>query len=103
MANYQKKLARCAIALLKPGGTMKYSTCTITALENEETVCYILESCPSITLVPINGCAGQQGLAGHGLNDSQRQAVRRFEPSESDDTMGFFLAKFQKIEAALMH
>lgn len=51
---YQKKFVETAVALLKSGGTMTYSTCTFNSSENEEMVSYILSQHPSMKLVPID-------------------------------------------------
>ena len=97
MADYQKRFVNNAVKLLKPGGTMTYSTCTINACENEDTVKYIL-SFPCMKLVPIQSeIPGLNGLSNLGLSKEECQMIRRFDPSDSDgDTMGFFLAKFIK-------
>lgn len=98
---YQRKFVREAVALLKPGGTMTYSTCTFHADENERMVRYILDEYSNLlTLVPALPEAtrvGGPGLSGMGLNDTERSYVRRFDPDDSDhDTIGFFVAKFVK-------
>mmetsp|Transcript_17380 Transcript_17380/g.36703 ORF Transcript_17380/g.36703 Transcript_17380/m.36703 type:complete len:552 (+) Transcript_17380:218-1873(+) len=96
-AEYQRHFVRNAIPLLKSGGTMTYSTCTINTAENEEMVKFILSEFPCMKLVPISpelpGCAG---LPGVGLTDQQRGMVKRFDPSGEADTMGLFAAKFSK-------
>jgi len=96
-AEYQRLFIAQAVKLLKPGGVMTYSTCTINALENEANVAFILqqfEHC--MELIPLN-IPGQEGLPGHGLTDRQRSCVRRFDPSDQGlDCMGFFIAKLQK-------
>lgn len=96
-ADYQRKFVSQAIALLKPGGVLTYSTCTINAEENEAMVHYILKNFPAMILLPIVVEMGQPGLPGFGLNDKERGMVRRFDPfNAKDDTMGFFVALLQK-------
>jgi 16S rRNA C967 or C1407 C5-methylase (RsmB/RsmF family) len=96
-AKYQRKFVKEAVALLKPGGVMTYSTCTIHMLENESMVRHILDTYPSLELLPIGDNIGLAGLPGAGLNEKECEYVRRFDPSdEQADTMGFFLAKFRK-------
>ncbi|KAL8165101.1 UNVERIFIED_CONTAM: putative methyltransferase nsun6 [Gekko kuhli] len=46
----QRKLFRVAVQLLKPGGTLIYSTCTITLSENEEQVAWALQTFPCLQL-----------------------------------------------------
>lgn len=95
---YQQQFVREAVSLLKPGGTMTYSTCTIHASENEGMVRYILDEYPEqMQLVDAAIHLGQPGLPGVGLNERECRLVRRFDPSDREaDTMGFFVAKFVK-------
>jgi len=94
---YQQQFVREAVSLLKPGGTMTYSTCTIHASENEGMVRHILDKYPVMQLVDVAIDLGQSGLPGVGLSESECHLVRRFDPSDSTaDTMGFFVAKFVK-------
>jgi len=98
-ARYQQKFIAAATSLLKIGGTLTYSTCTINASENEKMVRFILDTYSFMSLVPIPfvglGLPGQPGV---GLNDCERHMVRRFDPTDLvNDTMGFFVAKFVKI------
>ena len=51
--NLQKSILPKAVAMLKPGGMLLYSTCTFSPLEDEETVAYVLETCPEMELVPV--------------------------------------------------
>jgi len=97
-AQYQKAFIRQAVELLKPGGTLVYSTCTFHGLENEGNVQYILEKYPCMKLVPLNFSLGRDGLDGYGLKPEEQTMVRRFEPhfGREDDTMGFFIARFRK-------
>ena len=97
-SNYQKMFINKAFTLLKPGGTMTYSTCTFNAAENEDMVRHILDEYPCMKLVPITYNIGYSGLPGRGLSDEERKMVRRFDSSGLDDTMGFFVAKFFKDE-----
>ena len=90
----QKKLFDKAFQLLKPQGVLVYSTCTITLDENENLVKWALEKfknqlvlCPTFPIL---------GLPGFGLGDEAIK-VQRFGPGNQDSTIGYFLAKFQKI------
>lgn len=95
---YQKKFVNQAILLLKIGGTMTYSTCTINATENEFMVRWILDNFPNMKLVPVGLKVGTRGLPDVGLNSVERDMVCRFDPSDDDqDMMGFFLSKFVKL------
>ncbi|KAL7533580.1 hypothetical protein ACHAXR_005324 [Thalassiosira sp. AJA248-18] len=97
-ATYQRRFVLNAIPLLKTGGTMTYSTCTINACENEDMVKIILSENPCMKLVPIPPeLPGLPGLPDRGLTEEECQMVRRFDPCDGGDTMGFFLAKFIKV------
>ncbi|XP_044150998.1 tRNA (cytosine(72)-C(5))-methyltransferase NSUN6-like isoform X1 [Bufo gargarizans] len=114
----QRKLFSTAVSLLKPGGTLVYSTCTITLSENEEQVAWALKTFPCLQLQTQEPHIGGEGMAGAGLSPDQLQLLQRFDPSlavlwDSDindgtcedkertllantDTIGFFIAKFIK-------
>eukprot|EP00985_Skeletonema_marinoi_P026808 scaffold21131_cov194-Skeletonema_marinoi.AAC.4 len=96
-ADYQQKFIRNAIPLLKVGGRMTYSTCTINTLENEENVKFILKEFPCMRLESLSHLPGLPGLPDKGLTEEECQMVRRFDPTDTIDTMGFFLAGFQKV------
>ncbi|MBN3307355.1 NSUN6 methyltransferase, partial [Amia calva] len=48
----QRKLFHTAVQLLKSGGVLVYSTCTVTLAENEEQVAWALKTFPCLTLQP---------------------------------------------------
>jgi 16S rRNA C967 or C1407 C5-methylase (RsmB/RsmF family) len=104
-AAYQRKFVQQAVQLLKKGGFMTYSTCTMNVSENECIVNHIMQQYPCMELCPIffpdgetHSPLGMPGLAGYGLNDKDRLCVCRFDPGNEElhDTMGFFVALFQK-------
>ncbi|CAL8292224.1 unnamed protein product [Lota lota] len=110
----QRKLLHAAVQLLKTGGVLVYSTCTVTLAENEEQVAWALHTYPCLTLVPQEPHVGGPGLPGAGLTVDQLTVLQRFSPELSDvapplsteapplsteadrDTIGFFIAKFLK-------
>ncbi len=47
----QKEILPLAIAMLKPGGMLLYSTCTFSPDEDEETVQYVLDEFPEMRLI----------------------------------------------------
>ena len=97
-ADYQQRFIRNAVPLLKVGGVMTYSTCTINAYENEHMVKFILDEFPCMRLVSLSHLPGLSGLPDMGLTEDECKMVRRFDPTDKSlDTMGFFLAKFQKV------
>lgn len=95
--NKNKKVLSTASRLLKPNGTLVYSTCTINPGENEVNVAWALGNLP-LELVPQPEeyvCGSTMGLENCGLDDDQRRMVQRFDPSLID-TNAFFVAKFTK-------
>lgn len=103
-AHYQRKLIDAAVHLVRKGGHLVYSTCTISPLENEYNVRYILDKYPFLKLVQSDchlGGPGLQGSVDAGgyvyelLKPDEAVMVQRFDPDfEGLDTMGFFIAKF---------
>ncbi|KAG7384603.1 putative methyltransferase nsun6 [Phytophthora boehmeriae] len=95
--NMQRNFLWCAAFLLKPGGTLVYSTCTINPKENEQMVHHALQNYPFELVSQGEAHIGDRGLAGQGLNEHEASLVQRFDPSNTElDTMGFFCAKFVK-------
>lgn len=120
----QRKLFTVAVKLLKPGGVLVYSTCTITLMENEEQVAWALQTFPCLRLQPQEPHLGGEGMMGACLSRDQLKQLQRFDPAcvpaegfrfnpeeeessqrtEADfiqqankDTIGFFIAKFVKV------
>lgn len=52
--NIQRRLLRAAVHRLKTGGTLVYSTCTLSPLENEEMMAWLLKTYPSLQPVHIS-------------------------------------------------
>jgi methyltransferase NSUN6 len=96
---YQQHFLRTAVTLLKVHGYMTYSTCTIHMAENEGMVRWLLDTfADRIVLVDVDIPLGRPGRPASPLTDTERQMVRYFCPTDRElDTMGFFVAKFQKI------
>lgn len=70
----QREILASAAAMLRPGGTLVYSTCTFAPEENEETVLWLLEQCPGLHPVSFDaqafgmsegGCAGTARIYPH--------------------------------------
>ncbi|KAL6059863.1 putative methyltransferase nsun6 [Balamuthia mandrillaris] len=101
-AAYQRKLLHTAIALLKEGGTLVYSTCTINPLENEENVAYVLRTYPNMVLQQQASpfVLGMEGLAGTSLSPAERKLVQRFDPCLQSEMTGFFIAQFKKMPSS---
>jgi 16S rRNA C967 or C1407 C5-methylase (RsmB/RsmF family) len=96
-ADFQRNFLWTAVFLLKPGGTLVYSTCTISPLENECMVRYALDTYPCLRLVAASPKIGGEGVETAGLSDEERALVQSFDPANEElDTTGFFAAKFVK-------
>ncbi|XP_046391354.1 tRNA (cytosine(72)-C(5))-methyltransferase NSUN6 [Ischnura elegans] len=105
----QRKLFKSAYSLVRNGGQILYSTCTITLAENEEIVSWALESFPNLSLQELSprvgGCGGK-GWPVKGLTPEQQAKLLRFGPPMAEipdgcapcdtDTVGFFIALFHK-------
>lgn len=101
-AQYQRRILAAGVGALRPGGTMVFSTCTISHLENEANVRWLLDSFP-LRLVPALPRLGGPGLVAPQaqpplLTAAEAAMVQRFDPGEpASDTIGFFIAKFVKL------
>uniref|UniRef100_S4PK22 Putative methyltransferase NSUN6 n=1 Tax=Pararge aegeria TaxID=116150 RepID=S4PK22_9NEOP len=102
----QRKLFDAAVQVLKVGGKLVYSTCTVTIDENEGMVAWVLKNFQCLQLIPADPFYGGPGLPDVGLSDEHRAMVQRFGPLEdplrkvedlSKNTLGFFIAAFIKI------
>ena len=95
-ANMQREILRQAAELLKPGGTMLYSTCTFSKLENEGSIDGFLAEHPEFTLEEIprqeGFCSGMPELVGSRF--PLERCVRLF-PHKIDGE-GHFLALLKK-------
>ena len=85
-------------------GILCYSTCTLSAEENEGVVAYALRGCPvrlRLVLPPERLRLGGAGWAGCGLHDDERVLVQRFDPSDEHsggaNSIGFFIAQLQRV------
>lgn len=107
-ALYQRRFIDAAVRLVRPGGYLVFSTCTISPLENEANVRYLLDKYAGVLeLAPQEPRLGAPGLTGACVDDRGREVkllsveeaalVQRFDPSAELDTIGFFISKFRKI------
>lgn len=54
----QGRILSCACAMLKPGGRLAYSTCTLNPEENEQAICRLLQHDPQMEAVPFSLALG---------------------------------------------
>lgn len=93
LVDVQRRALRAAAAMLRPGGALVYSTCTISRGENEDQVAALLAA------------AGADGLPGLELEDLGARApglASALEPRclqlrpDRDLTTGFFIARLRR-------
>ena len=100
LSKAQRQLAETALAILKPDGTLVYSTCSLEPEEDELVINWLLEKYPDIELEEIkeiNKDVGDKGLTdvfGQKLSPEIAKC-RRLWPHKTG-TQGFFIAKIRK-------
>lgn len=103
-AKYQRRMFDQAVQLVRPGGVIVYSTCTINPGENEALVRYALDKYEFLSLASqhpkiggpglIGSCQSPDGFVEEWLKPGEENLVQRFDPSSDLDTLGFFIVKF---------
>ncbi|MBE0363200.1 16S rRNA (cytosine1407-C5)-methyltransferase [Pseudoalteromonas ulvae UL12] len=91
IAEVQKQLIESAFYALKTGGTLVYSTCTLTPLENQQVCQHLLEMfADHIDVLPLDTLfeGAEQVVTDEGYLHVWPQV---------HDTEGFFIAKFKKL------
>ena len=97
LSEIQNKLLVSAIKMLKVGGEIVYSTCTLTPEENELIINRLLEKYPidiEPVILPLKHSSGLTEYRGVKLDTRLSHAIRMF-PWEVDSD-GFFLVKLKK-------
>lgn len=89
LVKMQKKLFKSAIEVLKPNGTMVYSTCTLNLAENEQILEWALEQF-NLKLLDIEL---ELREIQQGQTESTKQAIKILP---SKNTEGFFVARLKK-------
>jgi len=111
LVDLQRKLASNGYRLLRPGGCMVYSTCSLDQDQNEGVVRWLLQEFPEAQLVPVD-FTDDRDTEKDGSNDLVQEGTLpgtvRFLPNACDDEKqrmpnirrlyggGFFLAKIVK-------
>ena len=106
LVDLQRRLAASGFRLLKPGGYMVYSTCSLCVEQNEEVVEWLMHQCSrqGARLVPVaDDCFGHhpsfKSIRESGLVKESKGGMLTFLPNTNSDELsggGFFMAKIQK-------
>lgn len=104
LSHLQRWMLRSAISATKPGGSIVYSTCTMSPEENEEVVDWVLEKeRGNVVLeeVHLDGLDRYPGLLQWGLKnfDASLSKTLRIYPTARME--GFYIAKIKKIKSTV--
>lgn len=98
LVRLQQKLIMTAWKILKPGGTLVYSTCSTEPVEDEGVVSYLLENAPDATCadveLPIKCGNAVTSFEGKNYHPDVAHCLRLWP--QDNDTEGFFVAKLVK-------
>ncbi|WP_080840253.1 16S rRNA (cytosine(967)-C(5))-methyltransferase RsmB [Cohnella massiliensis] len=98
LAGLQRRLLERASALVRPGGTLVYSTCTIAPEENEETIRHFLSSFPEFALDPGWPEEAARPLREAGVLTDAFEGMLQLLPDQFGSD-GFFIARLRRKEA----
>ncbi|MBS3124773.1 RsmB/NOP family class I SAM-dependent RNA methyltransferase [Candidatus Woesearchaeota archaeon] len=105
LVRLQQKLITMAWSILKPGGTLVYSTCSTEPVEDEGVVDFLLKNAPDAKVIdidlPLKKGTPVMEWDGQKYN-SQIKKVLRLWPQDND-TEGFFVAKIVKASTKCSH
>jgi len=92
----QRDILQSAVAMLRPGGRLVYSTCTFNPIENEQIVAWLLASYPDFTMVALPDWPGwSPGLPDTAGGDPNLGHARRLWPHLGAGE-GHFVAHLQR-------
>jgi NOL1/NOP2/sun family putative RNA methylase len=95
----QKSLISTAFSLLKPEGTMVYSTCSVEPEEDEEVVDYLLREFENASIeeieIKMNRSPAIKKFQNKAYSDEVDKCLRLWP--QDNDTEGFFICKIKKL------
>jgi NOL1/NOP2/sun family putative RNA methylase len=98
LGRLQRQLLESAVHVLKPGGTLVYSTCSLEPEEDEENVDFAVKELGlKVEQVHIPGFKTREGITsweGKNYDESIRKCLRIYP--QDNNTEGFFAAKLKK-------
>jgi 16S rRNA C967 or C1407 C5-methylase (RsmB/RsmF family) len=98
LAKTQKQLLKTGFNLLKPGGTLVYSTCTLEPEEDEGVVDYLLKEFDDASVcdikLDIKRSEPVVSFEGKTYSEEVKKCLRIWP--QDNDTEGFFVAKIMK-------
>jgi NOL1/NOP2/sun family putative RNA methylase len=98
LAKTQKLLIKTGFSLLRKGGTLVYSTCTLEPDEDEGVVDFLLHECPDARVeeikLDIKRSDAVVAFEGKTYSDEVKKCLRIWP--QDNDTEGFFVAKITK-------
>lgn len=99
MVNIQRALLGTAVKMLKPGGTLVYSTCTINTQENEGNISWLLNKYLNIKVLPINLSIKniKKGINTDIETEHKEQIENTVRVLPNNEFGAFFIAKLTKI------
>ncbi|NWQ97093.1 NSUN3 protein, partial [Burhinus bistriatus] len=96
LSSLQFQLIRSAIKALRPGGSLVYSTCTLSKAENSDVINLILNSCSSVVPVDISEIAKAVSQEFTFLNGTQQHELLVL-PGKGRAWGPMYVAKLQKM------
>ncbi len=104
MMSLQKWILRSAISATKPGGTIVYSTCTLSPEENEQVIDWILKKEKgNVQVLPIDipNVPFTQGLVSWADKTYHKSVVQTKRVTPSLLMEGFYIAKLTKLRSSI--